>query len=217
MEGFLENEEHFKRRRRKPNEVELLKNPALFDLGLQTVHHGNLTAVENYIRFLQQEFDLVMLMEYFDESLVLLKRRFCWKIEDILYFKLNERTDKEKQDITSHTKEMIRKWNSADVLLYNVFNQTLWKMIEQEGAEFFEDLALFRKERQSMEKACLQEGNFLTRLFREKLVQGYAVKANISKELTNTCMKMIMNEVPYLKYLRKKVIRQLETVDIVVN
>ena len=216
MESFLQNAELYLKKS-KDRYFKLLKNPALFDLGLQTVYHGNLTAVENYIHFLQQEFDLVMLMEYFDESLVLLKRRFCWKMEDILYFKLNERTDKEKKNITSHTKNLIRKLNSADVLLYNVFNQTLWKMIEQEGAEFFEDLALFRKEKQSMEKACLQEGSFLTRPFGRKVVQGYKVKANISKELSETCSKMIMNEIPYMDYLREKLTKQQEAVGIAVN
>ena len=123
LENFLQNAEFYSNKRQ--GEAKLLKNPALFDLELHTAYHGNLTAVDNYIRFLHQEFDLVLLMEYFDESLVLLKRRFCWEIEDILYFKLNERMDHEKQDITSLTEELIRKLNLADVLLYNVFNQTL--------------------------------------------------------------------------------------------
>ena len=124
--------------------------------------------------------------------------------------------DKEKQDITSHTEELLLKWNSADVLLYNDFNQTLWKMIEEEGPEFFEDLALFRKEKQSLEQACLQEGNFLTNPFGKKRVLGYAMKPNVTKELRETCSKMIKNEIPYLNYLRKKVIEQ-EAVDIAVN
>ena len=213
MENFLQNAELYLEKR-KGRDFTLLQNPSLFDLGLHAVYHGNLTVVENYICFLRKEFDLVMLMEYFDESLVLLKRRFCWKMEDILYFKLNERRNTEKRNITSHTKELIRKWNSADVLLYNVFNQTLWKLIEQEGTEFYEDLALFRKTRQSMEKACLQEGSFLTRPFAGKLVQGYAIKANIFKELSETCSKLIMNELPYMNYLREKVIKQQEAVHI---
>ena len=164
--------------------------------------------VRNCIRLLQQEFDLVMLMEYFDESLVLLKRRFCWKIQDILYFKLNERRDEEKGNLTSDTREQIRKWNWGDALLYEAFNNTLWKMIAQEGPEFYNDLALFRKQKEAIKKACLQEGNYLTQPFRGKIVQGYALQTNISKELSETCRKMIMNEVPYMQYLRKKVIKQ---------
>ena len=90
-------------------------------------------------------------------------------------------------------------------------------MIEGEGPEFFEDLALFRKKIQSMEKACLQEGNFLTNPFGRKIVRGYAVKPNVTKELRDTCSKMIMNEIPYLNYLRKKMIEQQEAVDMAVN
>ena len=201
LEGFFQNPEYYWNRKSGP----LLRNPALFDLGLDTMTSNlELTTVYEYINFLQQEFDLVLLQEYFDESLVLLKRRFCWEIEDILYFKLNERTDKEKGTLTSDTREKIRKWNWGDVLLYDVFNQTLWEMIAQEGPEFYDDLALFRKEMKAMETACLQEGDFLTKPFKGKLVLGYKIKENLSKNLTETCSKMIMNEIPYMNYLRQK-------------
>ena len=102
MESFLPNAELYLKKR-KGRDFKLLKNQSLFDLRLHTVYHGNLTAVENYIHFLQQEFDLVMLMEYFDESLVLLKRRLCWKIEKILYFKRMKGRKKKKINIISHT------------------------------------------------------------------------------------------------------------------
>ena len=195
----------------------LLKNPALFELGLDTRYHGDFTVVRNYIRFLQREFDLVMLMEYFDESLVLLKRRFCWKIEDILYFKLNERRNREKQELSELTREQIRKWNSGDFLLYDVFNKTLWKMIEQEGPDFYKDLALFRKAKETMEKTCLQEGKFLTRPYTGRLVKGYALKPNLSRELRETCNKMIMNEIPFVQHHRNKMFRFYQAIDDTVN
>ena len=182
----------------------LIKNPALFDLGLDQKYHENVTAVQDYIRQLQQEFQLVLLMEYFDESLVLLKRRFCWEIEDILYFKLNERTNKDKQELTNQAREQIQKWNSGDALLYDVFNQTLWQMIEREGPDFAEDLALFTRKKEAVKKACLQEGNFLTQPFKGKTVQGYEIRSNISGNMKTTCSKMVMNELPYVDYFRKK-------------
>ena len=220
MDSFLQNATFYFEEVRMPQlngSLNLIKNPMLFELGLDTAYHGNLTVVRNYIRFLLQEFDIVMLMEYFDESLVLLKRRFCWKIEDILYFKLNERRQKEKGNVTKHMKEQIRTWNWGDVLLYDAFNQTLWEMIKQEGPDFFEDLALFRKEKQAMEKACLREGTFLTKPYRGRLVQGYAVKADVSKELNATCNKMIMNEIPFIEHHLKKLIKSYEDIDNSVN
>ena len=218
LQTFLQNATFYlKQAKNITGLLNLIKNPALFELGLDTKYHSNFTVVQNYVRFLQQEFDLVMLMEYFDESLVLLKRRFCWKIEDILYFKLNERMDKHKQNLPEKVKEDIRIWNSGDVLLYDVFNKTLWKMIREEGADFFKDLALFRKELESMKGACLREGKFLTKPYAGRLVQGYAVKANLSTQLNQTCNRMIMNEIPYLDSHRAKLAKLYQTIDSSVN
>ncbi|XP_029200479.2 galactose-3-O-sulfotransferase 2-like isoform X1 [Acropora millepora] len=193
--------------------LNLLKNPMLFELGLDTEHQKEFAVVRNYIRFLQQEFDLVMLMEYFDESLVLLKRRFCWTIKDILYFKLNERRNKDKQNISKYSKERIQEWNFGDVLLYNVFNRTLWEMIRREGPGFFKDLELFRKAKETMTKACLREGNFLTRPYSGRFVKGYELKRNISSELDGTCNKMIMNEIPFVNHHRSKMVRLFQRID----
>jgi len=215
LEKFLENEmSHLENldSKQTTSSIRLIRNPALFELGLDAKYHSNSTVVRNYIRFLQKEFDLVMLMEYFDESLILLKRRFCWKIQDILYFKLNERREKDKQELSSKTKKRIRKWNWGDALLYDFFNQTLWKMIKEEGSDFFADLAEFRKELDSIKRSCLREGNFLTKPYAGRLVQGYAVKENISEELRVTCNRMIMNEIPYLDYHRERMNKQLQDI-----
>lgn len=91
-----------------------------FHLGLSYRYFQNYTAVKNYIKFLNKEFDLVMIMDYFDESLVLLKRLLCWEIDDILYVKLNERKDNEKATrLSGSVQDNIRRWNKADVLLLN--------------------------------------------------------------------------------------------------
>lgn len=91
LKNFLTHGISFTKMRQKAEP--LIRNPLMFDLGLSFKHYQNITAVNEYIRFLGKEFDLVMIMEYFDESLVLMKRLLCWEIEDILYLKLNERQD----------------------------------------------------------------------------------------------------------------------------
>ena len=215
LETFLQNAtshlEHLDAKQTRSS-IKLIRNPALFELGLDAKYHSNLTVVGSYIRFLQKEFDLVLLMEYFDESLILLKRRFCWKIHDILYFKLNERRERDKQELSSKAKERIREWNWGDALLYDFFNQTLWKMIKEEGSDFFTDLAEFRNELNTIKRSCLREGNFLTKPYAGRLVQGYALKANLSKELNETCSRMITNEIPYLDYHRERINKQLQQI-----
>ena len=50
-----------------------------------------------------------MIMDYFDESVVLLKRLVCWELDDILYFKSNERQDKERAvGLSDQAKDNIR-------------------------------------------------------------------------------------------------------------
>ena len=59
--------------------------------------------IKKHIDELAEKIDLVLIMEYFDESLVLLKRELCWDLDDVVYFKLNQRSHEYKQtEITSH-------------------------------------------------------------------------------------------------------------------
>ena len=37
------------------------------------------------MEFVKREMDFVLITEYMDESLVLLKRKWCWDVKDILY------------------------------------------------------------------------------------------------------------------------------------
>ena len=58
-------------------------------------------------------FKLVMIREYFDESLILLKRKLCWDLKDIIYYplKIGTQTPRTKQYptelIDKHKKLMV--------------------------------------------------------------------------------------------------------------
>ena len=142
------------------NRISFIRNLMTFDLGLSHRYFQNYTghtAVKNYIKFLNKEFDLVMIMDYFDESLVLLKRLLCWKIDDILYVKLNERKDNEKATrLSGSVQDNIRRWNKADVLLFNYFNASFWKKVQKKGSGFYEDLSAFRERRLKIQKLCFE-------------------------------------------------------------
>ena len=44
---------------------------------------------------LENEFDLVLIMEYYDISLAVMVLKFCWEIEDVIYMKVNQQTKTE--------------------------------------------------------------------------------------------------------------------------
>ena len=185
----------------------------MFDLGVSQKYFQNNTAVTEYIDFLNKEFDLVMIMDYFDESLILLKRLLCWEIDDILNVKVNERLDKEKaSNLSDRVKENIKRWNKADVLLFTYFNATFWRKIEMEGSGFYEDLSAFRERRLELQQMCFENGTGATqRVYKGKDVKSYSTRKDLNSSFKFLCNRLIITENSYLDELRKKRKKELES------
>ncbi|EDO33410.1 predicted protein, partial [Nematostella vectensis] len=138
-----------------PDSLNLARNGMFFDLGLSPRHYDNRTKVLETILKLDREFSLVLIMEYYDESLVLLKRELCWDLEDIVYAKFNQRATRKKSKLSRKLRKTIKKWNSADVMLYNFFNKTFWEKIKRHGDDFYKDLKEFRQKNADLQRECV--------------------------------------------------------------
>ena len=184
----------------------LLRNPMMFDLGFSLRYFQNYTVVTDYINFLNKEFDLIMIMDYFDESLVLLKRLLGWDIDDILYVKVNERLGKEKaSNLSDRVQENIKRWNKADVLLFNYFNATFWRKVEMEGPAFYEDLSAFRERKLKLEQQCFTNyGTEMQRIWGKKFTKGYSLRKDLNSSFEYVCNLLIKTENSYLDALRTK-------------
>ena len=55
-----------------------------FTSGFDVYKSSNLKAVRDYIKFVDEKFKLVMFTEYFDESLVLLRRTMNWSMAGMI-------------------------------------------------------------------------------------------------------------------------------------
>ncbi|XP_063956605.1 galactose-3-O-sulfotransferase 3-like isoform X2 [Lytechinus pictus] len=119
------------------------RNGQMFDLSLDQRIHTDRTIVKSIIGDIAKKFSLVLIMEYMDESLLLLKKLMCWDFRDISYVVKNHRAHTSK--MADGVRAALRKWNWADNLLYEHFNVTLWKKIAKYGPTFEEDLVKFRE------------------------------------------------------------------------
>ncbi|XP_078343837.1 galactosylceramide sulfotransferase-like isoform X4 [Oculina patagonica] len=183
----------------------LARNPQSFDLGLDYKFYQDAQAVKDYIEFLDKEFDLVMVSDYFDESAVLLKRLLCWEFEDVLYMKSNERLDKEKAaGFSDDVIENIKRWNKADMLLFDHFNQTFWRKIEMEGESFKEDLATYRRMKAELKSQCFTDEMVTQRMYGSKMAKGFKLRSDLSPDVKAKCERMTRTENNYLAYLRNK-------------
>ncbi|XP_037789800.1 galactosylceramide sulfotransferase-like [Penaeus monodon] len=97
---------------------------------------------------LNQIFDLVMIVERFDESLVLLKHLMCWDTEDVAYVKAKIRSPSYRPKVSEAEKHRLRELNRQDVILYKFFSEV-----------FEEKVKAFGKERMQREVKDLRQAN----------------------------------------------------------
>ena len=67
---------------RRPSAI-IGKNQQLWDLGTTDIEMEDAGTVQAKITKFDSEFDLVLIAEYFDESLVLLAAKLCWDLSDV--------------------------------------------------------------------------------------------------------------------------------------
>lgn len=178
------------------------------------------------LAWLDSVFDLVMVAEYFDESLVLLADALCWSLDDVVGFMhnaqagskqrlsaVNQSTVKgEDQQLTARA----RAWNNLDWALYTHFNRSLWARIEQYGQSRLQRaVAELRARREALAKRCLMGGEALDpkyitdgRLrpfqFGSAKVLGYVLQNGLSQKDREECERLATPELQYKDKLDAK-------------
>lgn len=181
----------------------LLRNPQLFDLGFEPSFSEDKNRINKEIAAIDNHFNLILIMEYFDESLVLLKRRMCWDLDDVVYFKHNVQVEGKNDELPS-VKEKILRWAGADVNLYNYFNKSLWDRIKKEESNFWEEVALLRWKNKKLTESCLKKGIFFDRPYAgsNSLIYGHSLKTDIPPNLKQICERMTRSEIQYIEYFQ---------------
>ncbi|XP_077863599.1 galactosylceramide sulfotransferase-like [Saccoglossus kowalevskii] len=162
------------------------RNNQLREFGLSFESTLKEAVVNETIIRLDKEFDLVLILEYFDESLILLKHLLCWSFEDIIYLAQNQRTTRET--ITDTFRHNVYRWSNADYLFYNYFNRTLWEKIRQFGPRFEVELAHFR--------GLLKEHNDQCSMFQTNSSKKLVHK---SRNDTQLCQQLTYNNVDWYR------------------
>ncbi|XP_030074560.1 galactosylceramide sulfotransferase isoform X2 [Microcaecilia unicolor] len=191
-----------------------LHNLLFFDLGYDNNLNAESTLVEEHIHEIEEHFDLVMLLEYFDESLILLRELLCWELEDILYFKLNARKDSSVSRLSSDVYEKATSWNQIDAKLYHHFNATFWRKVDAYGrGRMQKDVDELRKKNNMMISICIDGGEAVDakaikdssmqpwQPLWDKSILGYNLKKKIDKKYRKLCRKMLTPEIQYMTKL----------------
>ena len=132
----------------KGNDV-FARNHVAFDLGLPW---NETDKIEESIEYLEKTLDLVVLSDFFKESMILLRKELCWEWDDVLFFVTNQRS--EKKELSSDLASKIKEWNAFDTAIYDHFNTTFWKKIE-EYENFAEDMKILDEKLEQIKQTCL--------------------------------------------------------------
>ncbi|KAK7474616.1 hypothetical protein BaRGS_00034145, partial [Batillaria attramentaria] len=128
-------------------------NRMSFDFGMDPMNMTDENYVADYLKYLNDTFDLVLVSERFDESMVMMKRLLNWKMKDVLHFKNNAHSHK-KIEYSEDQMSNHRKFNMADYALYDFFSQLFDARVLKEGESFNDEVRVFKSVREAVSEFC---------------------------------------------------------------
>ncbi|XP_062328849.1 galactose-3-O-sulfotransferase 2 isoform X1 [Osmerus eperlanus] len=188
-----------------------------FDNNIAADDPGLVKMASNVITAIQHDFQLILISEYFDESMILLKYALCWSLDDVVSFRLNSRNQGSRRTLSSLTADKIRTWNALDWRVYLHFNATFWRRVDilVGRKEMKREVAQLQERRAQLTRTCLKEGGAVdpsqvkdTELkpfqYGAAVIQGYNLNPGLDGPDRTFCQKLITPELMYTKALYTK-------------
>lgn len=166
----------------------------------------NQTGVDMYLNKLDKEFKLVIIAEYMEESVVLMRRYLSWTTKDIIYLSLNVARKKNETMLSkAFDREFYKSYAKIDYALYNFFYKRLKEQIRQEGPDFDDELLQFKEIRKMTGEYCKQQE-------RQTPIQFEATRWSETFNITKAdCTELMRGEISFIQQIR---IRQYGSADI---
>ncbi|XP_046459091.1 galactose-3-O-sulfotransferase 2-like isoform X2 [Daphnia pulex] len=108
------------------------RNQMAWDMGLSPEIFDDDIAITEEIERLDREFDLVMVANRMEESLVLLKHLLNWPLENVVHLNLNRRKPEKSSVLSVEERKVLSDWLAADGRIYEHFS----RRFEERVAEF---------------------------------------------------------------------------------
>ncbi|RUS83557.1 hypothetical protein EGW08_008663 [Elysia chlorotica] len=153
INSFLRNPQDFYEESFGPA-ASYINNRMSVDLGFPLTNFQeskkNNTMIREFLEQVERQFDVVLISDYFDESLILMRRILRWPMKNIVYLKVNVGENQtnsvwhKKPTLNSTIIERFREWDKIDFQLYTHFFNIFLERIRIEPL-FMEEVEAFRK------------------------------------------------------------------------
>ncbi|XP_065557910.1 galactosylceramide sulfotransferase-like isoform X2 [Artemia franciscana] len=127
------------------------RNQHSWSLGLNKEYYENKTAVSQLISKMESNFDLVLITEYFDESIALLRTLLGGPIPHYLFQNENERLEETKYSLSKKDRTTLQNWLKTDMMVYKHFLKKFLSKVSPEIQKLAQQL---RKLNKQLENYC---------------------------------------------------------------
>jgi len=181
------------------------RNQMLWDSGLNAQLMDNITAVHNKIEEMENTFDLVLMAERFDESMILLKNKLCWDYQDVVNFKLNARKESRKTSLSPEAKSALKKYLASDYLLYEHFKAKFEAKVDEFGlARMSQELSILKHANQNMKEKCQVEAADNDKILGPNRLHGQGMVAyTANTDAGPECALVSISEMNFIDKLRE--------------
>lgn len=175
-------------------------NRMSFDLGLLAKDFHSQDVIDDFLFRLENDFELIMIMEHMNESLLLLRRRLGWKLTDVLYIPKNVNKRKSSHnEFTESDRVKHQKWGTADYALYAHFSKLFWSLVRKED-DFLLELHQFKLLLTLVRDFC-QENSTASIETLEIAPSMWNEPAHITKQY---CTLLHLTEIQFVNSLRER-------------
>uniref|UniRef100_G3MR89 Galactose-3-O-sulfotransferase n=1 Tax=Amblyomma maculatum TaxID=34609 RepID=G3MR89_AMBMU len=182
-------------------------NQMSFDLGFDIEQVDNMSAIQTFLEHVDTVFDLVMVAERINESLVLLRHLLCWDMDDVVVFRLNARQEHFRRPMKATLADELRSLNAADTMLYAYFVRRFEQRVQAFGRERLQkELTLLEQRTQFWYRRCVEQevpaDKRKKNVFSEKVLT-----LQLRDEDDPVCYRMTEVETLFTKQLRFRQLR----------
>jgi len=194
-----------------------VKNPVLFDLGMVYTDMDDKIKVEEYIKMLDSTFHLVIVVDYFYESIIIMRDMLGWSNREVASFVVNFRSEVNANDpskvgadmpTTSEFRQRIYDYLYADKALYDHFKSKIETIISANKNYIQQEVAALKKYQNEMMEFCVIKSVPNSKITDSRFkpwgngAQGYILTPEGLKN--DTCIEMASSELNLVKFISKQ-------------
>ena len=174
------------------------KNLMMYVFGLQVVDFQNEDKVQEKLKEIEDDFDLILINEYMLPSLILMKELLNWTYEDVACFHVNKQTSSHNSSrLDLDGIRILRRENSADQKLYDRFYFIFKRKVRAYGEEkMMREVEKLQQTIEELQRRCLG-GTKTVRWASDVVLKKYELSASGKNDAL--CQNMVRDELSFTK------------------